>query len=185
MRLGDLNHLAAVGIGLNIGFSILETFRGWLRQQLAANAATITADLNKALVALQEQARGAATLVQQQTDEIIKAFDSSANSCQQMFVTVALIAAGLLIAFMGIATANADYIVRGWWVLAVMAFTLLPLAAWWLVLHSAYRGCRRQLVAVVKQNESYIELYKRINATKITPTPPENGGGAGPVPDRS
>jgi hypothetical protein len=172
MHLGDENHLAAVGIALNIGFGILDQFRNWLRKLIADRVRNTTNLLLEALGEQPDTKRGVESL----TNKISLDFESTADRLQPVFVFITLGAAAALLAFMGLAVAYAETACSGRWTIPVMAFTIVPLLTWWALLARAYRKSKKSLAALLSKYKAAVDAFKSLKECSIAPTPPGDSG---------
>jgi hypothetical protein len=166
MRFGDTHVLAEVGVGINLAFGTIQSFRKWLiervNDQLDRTAVRIAASL--AEIKDSQASNGASA---RRAEEVARLFKSASGAFEVNFITLAFCAVSILIAYLLCATIWAD-VECPWQVALVLLLTDIgAVGLWSLLLGSAYMESRASLIQIEQECEAGVAFVKQEFLNKV------------------
>ena len=180
MHWGALTELAGVGVAINFGFGIVQSFRELLRQILTKEVNTVAARISS------QQLDGAKIPIpkrhRRHARKLHMSFLKNSERAQNVFAVLVLGVAAFLVAFMMYVPMHAEEecLHPRRWVCIVAGLTVGPLSIWALTLVLYYAFVSSSLHGIVKKVEGAIEALtedKLLTEKDIEPTDPDPDDG--------
>jgi hypothetical protein len=170
MRLGDTHVLAEVGVGINLAFATIQSFRAWLLDRVNRDVEAAAAFIEGSISEVPGIPKGGRSV--REARNVAQAFKAETVAFENRFIAASIVAVVALISYIASATAYAGVDVPAWAVFPVLVADVGAVGTWGFLLGLRYLDARLDLRQIEHGCRDGVAFIKKELEAKVEPTDP-------------